>query len=165
MTRSFGIEVGVVPTEDAKVIETHRLIRKLHKRVCCLVDGDPAGLGYVNQLRNDPTPPSAIIRWNEGAMIEDAIGWILNADEPSVVGKLAEISSPAPASSADVVAYLKAKKMDIIAYEFLAEAISTTSACRGRAADLLSGLACACADDETTQRFVRGVDGVWVFQP
>ena len=69
------------------------------------------------------------------------------------------------ATCREMVSYLKAKKMDIIAYEFLAEAISTTSACRGRAADLLSGLACACADDETTQRFVRGVDGVWVFQP
>src|SRR5690606_41467716 len=67
--------------------------------------------------------------------------------------------------SADVVAYLKTKKMDVIAYESLAEAISTTPACRERAADLLSGLACACADDDATQRFVRGDDGVWVFQP
>ncbi|QBR41342.1 DUF2813 domain-containing protein [Kerstersia gyiorum] len=165
MTRPFGIEVGVVPTEDANVIETHRLMRRIHKRVCCLVDGDAAGLEYADQLRLEAEPPSSIIRWNDGAMIEDAIGWILNADEDAVVAKLAEISPQHPTSSADVVAYLKTKKMDVIAYESLAEAISTTPACRERAADLLSGLACACADDDATQRFVRGDDGVWVFQP
>lgn len=82
-----------------------------------------------------------------------------------MVGKLAEILPQPPASSAAVVAYLKTKKMDIIAYESLAEAIATTPACRERAADLLSGLACACAGDEATRRFVRGAHGMWVFQP
>jgi len=165
MRRPFGIEVGVVPTEDANVIETHRLMQRLHKRVCCLVDGDAAGLDYADQLRQDAAPPSAIIRWNDGEMIEDAIGWILNADEATVVGKLTEISTQPPASTAAVVAYLKTKKMDIIAYESLAEAIATTPGCRERAADLLSGLACACAGDEATQRFVRDATDVWVFQP
>src|SRR5690606_9151666 len=126
MRRPFGIEVGVVPTEDANVIETHKLMRRLHKRVCCLVDGDAAGLDYVDQLRQDAEPPSEIIRWHDGAMIEDAIGWILDADELTVVGKLAEITTQTPTSRAEVVAYLKTKKMDIIAYESLAEAIATT---------------------------------------
>jgi len=165
MRRPFGIEVGVVPTEDAKVIETQKLMRRLHKRVCCLVDGDAAGLDYVDQLRQDVEPPSEIIRWHDGAMIEDAIRWILDADELTVVGKLVEITTPPPTSSAEVVTYLKMKKMDIIAYESLAEAIATTPACRERAADLLNGLACACAGDEETQRFVRDKDDVWVFQP
>lgn len=165
MPRPFGIEVGVVPTEDANVVETQRLMRRLHQRVCCLVDGDAAGLAYADQLRQEAAPPSAIIRWHDGAMIEDAIGWILDADEAVVVAKLAEISPQPPTSSADIVAYLKSKKMDIIAYESLADAIATTQACRARAADLLSGLACACVGDEATQRFARGADGVWVFQP
>lgn len=165
MRRPFGIEVGVVPTEDAKVIETQKLMRRLHKRVCCLVDGDAAGLDYVDQLRQDVEQPSEIIRWHDGAMIEDAIGWILDADELTVVGKLVEITTQPPTSIAEVVSYLKMKKMDIIAYESLAEAIATTPACRERAADLLNGLACACAGDKDTQRFVRDKDDVWVFQP
>lgn len=165
MKRPFGIEVGVVPTEDAKVIETHRLMKRLHKRLCCLVDGDGAGLEYVDQLLQTDEPPRSIIRWNNGAMIEDAIGWILNADESTVVAKLTDMSQQPPTSCADVVTYLKSKKMDVIAYESVAEAISTTPACRERAADLLSGLACACADDDSTQRFVRTANGVWVFQP
>ena len=165
MQRPFAIEVGVVPTEDAHVIETQRLMQRLHRRVCCLVDGDATGLDYANLLRHEGAPPSAVIRWNDGAMIEDAVGWILNADEASVVGKLAEISPQPPASAAAVVAYLKMKKMDIVAYESLAEAIATTPDCRTRAADLLGGLACACAGDAATQRFVRDDNGVWVFQP
>lgn len=164
MPRPFGTEVGVVPTEDAKVIETHQLMQRLHRHVCCLVDGDAAGLEYARQLRLETVPPSATIRWNDGAMIEDAIGWILNADESTVVGKLTDLCLPPPASTAAVVVYLKTKKMDIIAYESIAEAIATTTACRERAADLLSGLASACVG-EATHRFARDEEGVWVFQP
>lgn len=165
MSRPFGIEVGVVPTEDAKVIETHQLMARLHKHVSCLVDGDGEGLRYVAHLRVNPTPPAAVIRWNDGAMIEDTVGWILAADEAAAVAKLTELSQVPPTSAADVIAYLKAKKMDIIAYELVAEAIATTPTCRERAADLLSGLACACAGSTATQRFIRDTNGVWVFQP
>jgi putative ATP-dependent endonuclease of OLD family len=165
MSRPFAIEVGVVPTEDAKVVETYQLMARLHRRVCCLVDGDGEGQRYGERLMANPTSPAAIIRWHDGAMIEDAIGWVLAANEAAVVVKLAELSQAPPTSAADVVAYLKAKKMDIIAYELVAEAIATTPACRERAADLLSGLACACAGSAATQRFVRDADGLWVFQP
>jgi putative ATP-dependent endonuclease of OLD family len=165
MSCSFVIEVGVVPTEDAKVVETHQLMARLHGHVSCLVDGDEEGLLYVKQLMCTSTPPATIIRWNDGAMIEDVVGWILSADEAGVVPKLAELSQVPPTSVADVVSYLKAKKMDIIAYELVAETIATTPACRVRAADLLNGLACACAGNNATQCFVRDNQGVLVFQP
>jgi predicted ATPase len=165
MSRPFGIEVGVVPTEDAKVVETHKLMARLHKNVCCLVDGDGEGKLYIGKLAASQVPPTAIIRWNDEAMIEDAVGWILLADEATAIGKLVELSQAPPNSAAAVVAYLKAKKMDVIAYENVAEAIATTPACRARAADLLSGLACACAGSPATLRFTRSADGVWVFQP
>ncbi len=165
MARPFGIEVGVVPTEDAKVIETHQFMARLHKNVCCLVDGDVEGQRYIKRLKASTVPPTTIIRWDDGAMIEDAIGWVLAADETAVVGKLTEMSQMSPDSTATVVAYLKAKKVDIVAYESVAEAIATTPACRARAADLLSGLACACAGSTATQRFICDADGVWVFQP
>ncbi|AVP98910.1 chromosome partitioning protein [Ahniella affigens] len=164
MSGPFAIEVGVVPTEDAKVIETYQLLSRLHQRVSCLVDGDAEGLRYVHQLQKATAPP-AIIRWNDGAMIEDAVGWVLLADEGTAVAKLSELSQVPPASAADVVAHLKSKKMDLIAYEHVAETISTTPHCRSRAADLLAGLACACAGSGATTRFVRDADGVWVFQP
>lgn len=165
MSRPFGIEVGVVPTEDAKVVETHQLMARLHRRVTCLVDGDREGLRYVGRLQSAAQPPASIVRWNDGAMIEDAVGWILLGDETAAVAKLVDLSQSPPTSVVDVVAYLKSKKMDIIAYELVAEAISRTQACRARASDLLAGLACACAGSSSTQRFSRDADGVWVFQP
>lgn len=165
MSRPFSIEVGVVPTEDAKIVETHRLMARLHRRVSCLVDGDREGLLYVGNLQGAANPPASIIRWNDGAMIEDSVGWILMANEAAAVAKLAELSQEPPTSVADVVAYLKSKKVDIVAYELVAEAISTTPASRARAADLLGGLACACAGSNATQRFIPDANGVWVFQP
>jgi putative ATP-dependent endonuclease of OLD family len=165
MSRPFTVEVGVVPTEDAKVIEIHRLLSRLHQRVSCLVDGDGEGLRYVRELRNAESPPASIIRWNDGAMVEDTVGWILMADEGAAVAKLGELSPVAPSSAADIVTYLKTKKMDVIAYEHVAEAISTTPACRSRAVDLLTGLACACAGSGATARFVQDAESVWVFQP
>ena len=165
MNRPFGIEVGVVPTEDAKVVETYQLMARLHNKASCLVDGDGDGMRYVAGLRALATPPTAIIRWHDGAMVEDAVGWILSADEVAAVAKLNELSQAAPANVEDVVVYLKQKKMDIIAYELVAEAVATTPACRVRAADLLGGLACACAGSNETRRFIRDATGVWVFQP
>lgn len=98
-------------------------------------------------------------------MVEDAVGWMLSADEDAVIAKLADLSVDPPTSIEDVVAHLKAKKMDIIAYELVAEAIATTILCRERASDLLGGLACACAGVDNTRRFVRDGNGLWIFQP
>jgi len=59
---------------------------------------------------------------------------------------------------------LKVRKMDIVAYEMVADAIVNTPACRGRAVDLFNAIACACAGVES-ERFVRDVAGTWVFRP
>ena len=164
MPRGFGIEVGVVPTEDAKVIETNAAMARIHRRVCCLVDGDADGLGYAARLLAVPIPPSAVIRWSGGKMIEDAIGWILMADPVAVVASLADLTQPAPATVMDIVARLKLKKVDIIAYETVADAIVKSAPCRARAADLFGGLASVCEGTAPTNRFAQDANGVWVFQ-
>lgn len=164
MPRAFGIEVGVLPTEDAKVIETHSAMARIHRRVCCLVDGDADELRYAAGLKLASMPPSAVVRWPDGKMIEDAIGWILMADSAVVVASLIELCDPAPTTVADIVARLKLNKMDIIAYETIADVIVKSMLCRQRAADLFGGLACVCEGATPTTRFVRDVDGVWVFQ-
>ena len=164
LPRAFGLEVGVVPTDDAKVVETHALLAGVHQCVCCLVDGDAAGQGYVEQLKATQPPPAAIVRWQDGAMMEDTIGWILMADEPAVIPVLDQLTQPPPQTTADVVTWLKAHKMDIISYEAVADAIANNVACRARAAELFSGLASACAGI-VTARFHLDDAGVWVFQP
>jgi len=164
MDRPFGLEVGILPTEDAKVVETYQILYPVHPRACCLVDGDQDGLRYIAGLQALPSPPPSVIRWNDGAMVEDAVGWILSADEAGCVPLLADIGGNVPASVADVVARLKVRKMDIVAYEMVADAIVNIPACRNRAVELFNAIACACADIETG-RFVRDAGGTWVFRP
>lgn len=164
MQRPFGLEVGMHPTEDAKVVETYHLLQPVHPRACCLVDGDHDGLRYVAGLRALPYPPMSVLRWNDGAMVEDAIGWVLAADPAGCVPLLSEIGGDIPATVADVVDRLKFRKMDIVAYEMVADAIANTIGCRHRAVELFNAIACACAGVET-DRFVRDGAGTWVFQP
>jgi len=56
-------------------------------------------------------------------MIEDAIGWILNADAASVTDLRNDIPALAGADVAAVVAHMKTKKCDLVLYEAVAEAI------------------------------------------
>lgn len=164
MHRPFGLEVGILPTEDAKVVETYEILHPVHPRACCLVDGDNDGLRYIAGLQALRSPPPSVIRWNDGAMVEDAVGWILLADEAGCVPRLADIGGNTPASVDDVVARLKVRKMDIVAYEIVADAIVNIPACRSRAVELFNAIACACANIDTA-RFVRDAGGTWVFRP
>lgn len=144
MPRAFSLEVGVVPTEDAKVVETHVLLSRVHQQICCLVDGDAPGQGYMEQLLAVQPTPAAIVRWHDEAMIEDVVGWILMADEAAAMPLLGQLANQPPQTSAEVVMWLKANKVDIVSYETVADAIANTLPCRARAAELFSGLASAC---------------------
>ncbi|NMY66629.1 AAA family ATPase [Pseudomonas sp. WS 5018] len=162
MDAMFGLQVGVVPTEDAKVVEIYELLSRSHKRVCCLVDGDGDGQRYTVGLQASAPPPPVIIRWKENEMIEDVIGWILQADEEHILLALRGIPNEPPTGVGDIVAHLKLKKMDVICYEAVADAIVNSELCRGRAADLFSALAHTCSA-VPNRHFARVADGAWVF--
>jgi hypothetical protein len=164
MQRPFGLEVGVVPTEDAKVVETHAMLRRVHPRACCLVDGDGEGQRYAQQLVAEASAPAAILRWPDGWMLEDAVGWILQADEANVVaGIRALVDPPPPADAGEVVARLQAKKMDIVLYEAIADAIANNAACAARAADLFGAISLVCSGAATPRFTVNA--GVMIFHP
>jgi len=160
---SFGLEVGLVPTEDAKVIETWTDLQRVHPGVCCLVDGDGEGFRYSAELVRAGARPGSIIRWPDGQMLEDVLGWIFSADPASIVVIGQEIDALADADLPMVVAHAKTKKCDLVLYEAIAEAVVNNEACRRRASELFEGMALACADLESP-RFSRA-ENVWVFQP
>ncbi len=162
--RSFSLEVGLVPTEDAQVATIYGLLSRLHGRVCCLVDGDPAGHDYVRILLATAPRPSSILRWPDGWAIERVVGWVLEADETNVVAALHHWPDPPVESAADIVARLTARKVDIVFYEAVGEAIADTPACSARAQELFAGMAAACAG-EPSLRFHTDALGVYVFQP
>lgn len=142
----FDAFVGVIPTHDGSVVRTVAAMSPLHPRVVALVDGDPEGIGYASILATAGAPNSGIIlRWADGQMLEDVIGWIFDADAAACLPTIA-IDNP-PANVANLVARLKDEaratgglKKDSSSYEAIAGAIGANEACCARARTLLNAI-------------------------
>jgi predicted ATPase len=142
----FDAFIGVIPTHDGSVVRTVSAISPLHPRVVALVDGDPEGVGYANALAAAGAPNSGIIlRWADGQMLEDVIGWIVDADAAACLPTI-PINNP-PANVASLVARLKDEvrtagglKKDSSSYEAIAGAIGANEACCARARSLLDSI-------------------------
>ncbi|UNU44509.1 DUF2813 domain-containing protein [Sphingopyxis sp. YF1] len=168
----FDSLFGVIPTHDGAVSATVSAISALHPRVIALVDGDAEGVGYANALVGDNAPNSGIIyRWHDGAALEDAIGWIVEADADACLAAMQ--LDPVPADVPSLVARLKSEnrptgglKKDSSAYEEIADAIGANDACRARARELLNAIA-AIALGEVTPRFAAdpASPAIRIFQP
>jgi putative ATP-dependent endonuclease of OLD family len=142
----FDAFVGVIPTHDGSVVRTVAAMFPLHPRVVALVDGDPEGIGYANALAAAGAPNSGIIlRWANGQMIEDVIGWIIDADAAACLPTIS-IDNP-PANVVTLIARLKDEvratgglKKDSSSYEAIAAAIGANDACCTRARYLLNAI-------------------------
>jgi putative ATP-dependent endonuclease of the OLD family len=84
----FSAVIGVVLTHNGAVRETYERLRKLRSGISVIVDGDDAGVKYIQSLTSLQSPPTTIVQWPEGWTIEDAICWILEADRDAVVEAL-----------------------------------------------------------------------------
>lgn len=142
----FGAVVGVVPTHSSQVQGTYEELRRLHRGVVPLVDGDGEGHTKRDGLLASSSPPAVLLEWRDGWEIEDAIVWILRADEAAVIEPLKERLGWAIASLDDVLARFKIKegqgraKTDYLAYEEIASVIRDVDPCRDRARVLLDVL-------------------------
>jgi len=164
--------VGVVPTHDGAVIRTVAAMAPLHPRVVAIVDGDAEGLGYAAALAAAGSPNSGvIIRWADGQMLEDTIGWIIEADAAACIAAI-HMDNPA-ANSVELVARLKSDnrnagglKKDSSSYESIAAAIGANEACCARARSLLNAIA-DLAKGVANPLFVSDVNNpaIKVFQP
>lgn len=142
----FDAFMGVIPTHDGSVVRTVTAISALHPRVVALVDGDPEGVAYANALADAGAPNSGVIlRWADGQMLEDVIGWIIDADAAACLPTIP--IDNLPANVADLVARLKDEvratgglKKDSSSYEAIAGAIGANEACCARARSLLNGI-------------------------
>jgi hypothetical protein len=138
----FGIVFGLAPTHDACVLETVERVRKIRPGVFALVDGDAAGDGYVKELVNSATPPEVVLQLPKGAVMEDMVGWVLGKD-PTLVAMIREELRDAPASMAEIVAWLKRErkengaKTDFVVHEAITSAISRSEKARTGAREVL----------------------------
>ncbi|MBS0625122.1 MAG: chromosome partitioning protein, partial [Verrucomicrobia bacterium] len=134
---AFTHEMGVIPTRDAQVVQTFSLLQKMHPAVLCLVDGDAAGTTYAGQLAALPLAPTNILQWPTGWVIEDVVGWVIDAD-PTV---LADAQLTAAGVANTLPAFLTElkgpRKSDEVVHDLVADVISTKPACMRRIRHLL----------------------------
>jgi putative ATP-dependent endonuclease of OLD family len=69
----FGAVVGIVPTHSSQVQSTYEELRRLHRGVVPLVDGDGEGQTKLAGLLKSNPAPATILTWRAGWEIEDAI--------------------------------------------------------------------------------------------
>ena len=156
----FGTVYGIVPTHDSCVVETIERINDIRSGIVALVDGDPAGNGYVTSLLKLTRSPEHIVQWPRDWEVEDVVGWIVAADS----GLLALVQNEVPAAPATVsafVSWIKAKsdqkgaKGDILAYEAIASAILQSSAANQKVRQLLDALVEMLKDTRHSKLLVR----------
>lgn len=170
----FSAYIGLIPTHDAALEATVAWLRRLHPRITALVDGDSAGVGYVAALTNMRPGPTVIVRWPDGWMIEDVVGWILNAEGAASLQAIATVIAPPPGSITSLILRLKSEnraaggiKQDQVAYEAVADVIGTLEPCCRRARALLNALGDILLGGTSTV-FVDAPSGdprVKIFQP
>jgi putative ATP-dependent endonuclease of OLD family len=168
----FDAFVGVIPTHDGAVVRTVEAIAPLHPRVVAMVDGDGEGIGYAAALVAAGSPNSGvIIRWADGQMLEDTIGWIVDAHANACLPAI-QIDNPA-ATVADLVGRIKSDnraagglKKDTSSYEVIAGAIGANEACCARARALLNAIT-DVVKGQNNQLFAADADrpSIKVFRP
>jgi len=168
----FDAFVGVIPTHDGAVVRTVATMAILHPRVVAIVDGDPEGAGYAATLTAAAHPNNtAILRWADGQMLEDIIGWVISADANACLAAI-EINPPA-FTVVDLISRLKNEnraagglKKDTSIYEIIAGAIGATEACCARARTLLNAIT-DVVKGEDNELFIADASNpaIRVFQP
>jgi len=155
----FTHEVGVVPTRDAKVVDTFKLLSAVHPCVVCLVDGDAAGDEYIRALASLPSPPRAIIRWPDGWAIESVVSWLVEGD-PQVLLDAQLTSVAIPGSIEDFKTALAADplKRDEVRHRLIIDVVSGSEPCMRRARHVLQLLSNICVGRDVDPRFAVAQD-------
>lgn len=157
----FGAVVGVVPTHDSAVIETFGVLRRTRSGLVPLVDGDKEGDKKIKQLRDENPAPEVILQWPENWTMEDAIGWILRADEKAVLGEINRRVDRGFGDIDELIAGFKIRKgpgrlkTDYLAYQEVGQVIGSYDGCLERAEQLLEAITLACISPHSEYRLIR----------
>lgn len=144
----FSTIYGVVPTENAAVVFTIDRLGALRSGIIGVVDGDPAGDGYVRELSALSRSPHAAVQWPQGWTIEDVVSWVAEPAASAVVAAVASDLGPTwqVQTLAELILLLKTPndrraqtlglKEDVVAHDFIAAALAQHPACVARAAEV-----------------------------
>ena len=136
----FGMFVGAVPTIDAKIVDTLRVVQSVHSRPTALLDGDAAGQKYLAAIRQLQPGPRVVALWPQNWAIENVVTWIAAADEPYALPALSQALGEPVNSLEELTQHLLARKTYAPTHESVATTLMANEACRNRAGALLSSL-------------------------
>lgn len=131
---SFSLRpISILPTSDAALVESFREISKFRPDAIPIVDGDAAGVGYLNQLSSATPSPSKIIRYGDGASTEYLAAWILEpalaAPGNALGGLLSNPSNRSMRGLQDALADGTAKKYRELRENLVWESLATAECC------------------------------------
>ena len=148
----FSTFVGVVPTDDAKVVDTFSMIQRVHSRPCILLDGDPPGRGYFDALRVCNPSPTTVVFWPQNWAMEHVIAWLARADEAAMLQALGTALGQTFGNSQALVDHLLTQKSYAPTHETVAVTLMANALCRIRATRLLNALADVLRSPATATR-------------
>ena len=136
----FGTFVGVIPTIDAKIEDTLRIVQSVHSRPTALLDGDAAGQTYLAAIRQLQPGPRVVVLWPQDWAIEHVVAWIASADEAYALPALGQALNETFNTRDELTQYLLARKSYAPTHETVATTLMANDACRNRTGTLLSSL-------------------------
>lgn len=136
----FGTFVGVVPTTDAKIEDTLRIVQSVHSRPAALLDGDAAGQGYLPSLQQMQPRPRVIVFWPQDWAMEHVVTWIAEANQGVALAALGQVFGETFSALDELTQYLLGKKSYAPTHETAATTLMAIEACRERTGALLSAL-------------------------
>lgn len=164
---TFTHEVGLIPTKDARIVETYNYLSDVHPSITCMVDGDNSGNDYRNALAGRGA--ARVIQWPANWTIEDVVVWVCEGDA-SVTDDPDLIPFALPPIT-DLANHLKSPgvKSDEILHSSLADAIVSKPNCARRVRHLLATIASIATlkppavGAATHQIHANGVTNIWTF--
>jgi putative ATP-dependent endonuclease of the OLD family len=135
----FSTFIGVVPTNEAQIVETFRIVERVHPRPCVLLDGDSEGWVYFDTLRSAGLSPKRVVFWAKDWEMEDIVVWMSEAS-PEGRTHLEKSLGQTFHTSAELKSFLLKRKTYAPTHETVAMTIMALEPCRTRAEQLLSGL-------------------------
>lgn len=136
----FGTFVGVIPTIDAKIEDTLRIVQSVHTRPAALLDGDAAGQTYLAAIRQLQPGPRVVILWPQDWAVEHVVAWIASTDEAYALPALGQALNETFNTRDELTQYLLARKSYAPTHETVATTLMANEACRNRTGMLLSSL-------------------------
>ena len=164
----FTHEVGVIPTKDARVIDTHAELTRVHPAITCLVDGDPAGHGYARGLADAAQPSARVVIWPDDWTMEHVVAWVCEADLAVLADpELAAMDVPQDAANLLDFLQVDVNKKDEVVHTLFADAIASNRRCAARVRHILSVLAAIAtcrdvpAEAATLREHDNGITKTW----